>query len=48
MHGQPGALVKSGLNVTELGFSLHAATVVGAHDRGGREASSGAVAPTGV
>jgi hypothetical protein len=38
LHGQPGALLKSGLNVTELGFSLHAATVVGAHDRVGREA----------
>jgi Putative transposase len=38
LHGQPGALLKSGLNVTELGFSLHAATVVGAHDRAGREA----------
>lgn len=22
-HGQPGAVLKSGLDVTELGFSLH-------------------------
>jgi len=28
LRGQPGALLKSGLNVTELGFSLHAATLV--------------------
>jgi hypothetical protein len=38
LHGQPGVRLNSGLNVAELGFSLHAATVVGAHDRAGREA----------
>jgi hypothetical protein len=38
LHGEPGVRLKSGLNVAELGFSLHAATVVGAHDRAGREA----------
>jgi hypothetical protein len=29
LRGEPGVELKSGLNVTELGFSLHAATVVG-------------------
>jgi Putative transposase/Transposase zinc-binding domain len=38
LTGKPGVEVKSPLSVAELGFSLHAATVVGAHDRTGREA----------
>jgi Putative transposase/Transposase zinc-binding domain len=33
----PGVQVKAPLSVVELGFSLHAATVVGAGDRAGRE-----------
>lgn len=36
--GQPGVEVVAPLSVTELGFSLHAATVVGAGDVAGREA----------
>ena len=38
LDGVAGVEVKGGLNVAELGFSLHAATVVGAGDRGGRQA----------
>lgn len=37
LTGHPGVEVKAPLSVAELGFSLHAATVVGARDRAGRE-----------
>jgi len=37
LAGAPGVEVKAPLSVAELGFSLHAATVVGARDRAGRE-----------
>ena len=37
LAGVPGVEVKAPLSVAELGFSLHAATVVGARDRAGRE-----------
>ena len=37
LTGAPGVEVKAPLSVAELGFSLHAATVVGARDRAGRE-----------
>jgi len=37
LAGAPGVQVKAPLSVAELGFSLHAATVVGARDRAGKE-----------
>ena len=38
LRGQPGVDVNAPLSVTEMGFSLHAATTAGAHDARGREA----------
>lgn len=36
LFGEPGVEIRAALSVTELGFSLHAATTVGACDRPGR------------
>ena len=38
LRGRPGVVVTAPLTVTEMGFSLHAATHASAHDHRGREA----------
>jgi len=38
LHGQPGVDITGPLSVTEMGFSLHAATTASAEDARGREA----------